>query len=32
MFSLSTNMFVKNPVCEAALCLIQDQSIFSEDK
>ena len=29
---LSTHLFVKNLVCEAALCLIQDQSIFSEEK
>ena len=28
----STDLFVKNLVCEAALCLIQDQSIFSEEK
>ena len=32
MLSLSTHLFVKNLVCEAALCLIQDQSIFSEEK
>ena len=29
---LSTHLFVKNLVCEAGLCLIQDQSIFSEEK
>ena len=27
-----TDLFVKNLVCEVALCLIQDQSIFSEEK
>ena len=32
MLCLSTHLFVKNLVCEAALCLIQDQSIFSEEK
>ena len=31
-FCLSIHLFVKNLVCEAALCLIQDQSIFSEEK
>ena len=29
---LSTHLFVKNLVCEASLCLIQDQSTFSEEK
>ena len=32
ILSLSTHLFVKNLVCEAAFCLIQDQSIFSEEK
>ena len=32
MLSLSTHLFVKNLACEAALCLSQDQSIFSEEK
>ena len=29
---MSTYLFVKNLVCEVALCLIHDQSIFSEEK
>ena len=32
MLSLSTHLFVKNLVFEAALSLIQDQSVFSEEK
>ena len=32
MLCLSTHLFVKNLVCEAALCLMQDQSMFSEEK
>ena len=32
MLSLSTHLYDKNLVCEAALCLIQDQSVFSGEK
>ena len=32
MSQMSTHLFVKNLVWEVSLCLIQDQSIFSEEK
>ena len=32
LLEYTEHLFVKNLVCEAALCLIPDQSIFSEEK